>query len=670
MNEFADPAVDQQQQGMYIGGVEQEQEWRVIQEQLHQQQQQQQQYDRSEPRRAMGGKGGGGGASDSRTASLMKQKDEEIARLYMELSALRKDFDKKIVALKEEHKSQTGQMREQIEQQTKQYEQERLQLSAQLKELTQEMIEREKAYRSGDDATNNKLRQDLRQKEKEYEATLSGLNSRISELESELFKVKNELKYNVDASEQEKEQMTSVIAAMEEEQANLVSQNKELEKELIQDKRLVVETTQEASRVLEQLELMKNSKEEEVTKLSTRIQELEAQITQMQVGGDMANQDVEMLKREHEQEREMMNQRIMELEAMQDGSWQPEGAYELQQERDALSHRVAELEENIEAIKNELTERDKLLRTSNKATDILLDQMEAQKLDFEKELERTTALAEELEEAISTRELEMELLQEQFSTLERMTEGLKSRNQERRGEGRESRDQGMQSMGMGRGREDSGRWMKEREARLAAEREVEKLTAMMNENRRSGQGATEPKTKKSKSFFEQMFGARGDSEKDDVMSEQVYSEEIISEEYTMEYGGRDDYALLNDVLTPDAVAPRRTTDYKVARESSMPRESLGRRSNDARYGAESAPGGESPYYNSMTPSPAVAREPPVQVPTPQLEFERRLAENPIVPAGGKSSGQHVAVFLSLCCQLTKLHSRHSFWRIKANCSVL
>lgn len=38
---------------------------------------------------------------------------------------------------------------------------------------------------------------------------------------------------------------------------------------------------------------------------------------------------------------------------------------------------------------------------------------------------------------------------------------------------------------------------------------------------------------------------------------------------------------------------------------------------------------------SMAPSPSVAYEPPMQVPTPQLEFERRLAENPIVPSGGK-----------------------------------
>lgn len=107
--------------------------------------------------------------------NVVKQKDEEITRLYKELSNLRKSYDEKIRVLKEEYTFETGELRKEIEKQAKQYEDERMQLNAQIKQLTQDMLEREKAYRAGNDNTSEQLRRDLKDKEKQYENTLNRL---------------------------------------------------------------------------------------------------------------------------------------------------------------------------------------------------------------------------------------------------------------------------------------------------------------------------------------------------------------------------------------------------------------------------------------------------------------------------------------------------------------
>lgn len=127
-----------------VSEVEEEQEWNVQQQQAQQ-------------------------TNDGR----VKQKDEEITRLYKELSNLRKQYDEKIRVLKEEHKYETGELRAEIERQAKRYEEERAQLSVQIKQLTQDMIEKEKLYRSGNDSTSEQLRRDLKDKEKQYENTLN-----------------------------------------------------------------------------------------------------------------------------------------------------------------------------------------------------------------------------------------------------------------------------------------------------------------------------------------------------------------------------------------------------------------------------------------------------------------------------------------------------------------
>ncbi|KAL7488030.1 hypothetical protein ACHAW6_013616 [Cyclotella cf. meneghiniana] len=549
----------------------------------------------------------------------VKLKNEEIARLYKELSNLRKEYDKKIQSIKEEHEYETGQLREKIERQTKQYEEERAALSAQIKQLTQDMIEREKAYRAGEDATSSQLRRDLKEKEREYETTLNGLNYRITSLEETLFKTKNELKYNSEASEREKEEMAATIALLEEEQQNLLSRNKELERELIEDKRLVVQTTEEASRVLKQLEAMRTGKEEEAAKLMARIRELEAEISRLQTdidGGYDMSREMERLKVEYQQERELMAARIIELESSQ-GEWQPGGLIELQQERE----RVMELEQTIESIKAELAQRDRLLRTSNKATDILLDQMEAQKRAYEKELERTSELTNELEEAITKRELELRELQAQFSSLERIAEGLKARDMRRMREEMADVQGGMENE----------RWKRERELRLSAEQEVTQLRELLNQRRGEENVAVTARSesKPKKSFFEQMFGARDGGPWDSGFGDGLgfgRSQESMIEStvnFARSQESKGDYELLNDVLAPDEVSPREGIPGWV-----------GSSKNDNTRNAAG-------YY---TPSPSVVNEVPVRVPTPQLEFERRLAENPIVPAGAFGASRPTAPF--------------------------
>ena len=135
--------------GQEVSEVEEEQEWRVQQQQQQQQQQ------------------------DQKNDGIVKQKDQEITRLYKELSNLRKQYDEKIRNLKEEHKYETGELRKEMERQAKQYEEERTRLNAQIKQLTQDMLEREKAYRAGNDGASEQLRRDLKDKEKQYENTLN-----------------------------------------------------------------------------------------------------------------------------------------------------------------------------------------------------------------------------------------------------------------------------------------------------------------------------------------------------------------------------------------------------------------------------------------------------------------------------------------------------------------
>jgi hypothetical protein len=442
---------------------------------------------------------------------------------------------------------------------------------------------------------------------------------KIADLEESLFKSKNELKYNTEASEREKEELSTTIALLEEEQANLLSRNKELEKELIEDKRLVVETTEEASRVLKQLEEMKINKEEEAARLNARIRELEREIAYINSnnnGGYDMSAEMERLKNEYQQERELMAARIIELESNQ-GEWQPGGSMELQQERE----KVLDLEATITSIKRELEQRDRLLRTSNKATDILLDQMEAQKRDYERELERTAELTNELEEAISKRELELRELKAQFASLERMAEGLKARDMRRISEG------------VGGGQPDVGneQWQLERDMRMAAEEEVTRLRAMMNNQQAGGDNQSwrdiiSESTPK-KSFFEQMFGERSSAGTWDGFGNGVgfgRSQESMKESASPKrQDARDDYALLNDVLAPDEVSPRDS------------------RSGWAAYGNSDTSQRDSSYY---TPTPSAVNEEPVRVPTPQLEFERRLAENPIVPAGAFGGSRPTATF--------------------------
>ena len=442
---------------------------------------------------------------------------------------------------------------------------------------------------------------------------------KIADLEESLFKTKNELKYNTEASEREKEELSTTIALLEEEQSNLVSKNKELEKELAEDKRLVVESTEQASRVLKQLEEMKINKEEEAARLNARIRELEQEIANIYAdnnGGYDMSAEMERLKNEYQQERELMAARIIELESNQ-GEWQPGGSMELEQERE----RVLELEETITSIKRELDQRDRLLRTSNKATDILLDQMEAQKRDYEKELARTAELTNELEAAIDKREIELRELKAQFSSLERIAEGLKARDMRRISEGVSGRQGDMSNDEL----------LLERDMRLAAEEEVNRLREMVNQqgaDDRQGWRDMDSGSKPKKSFFDQMFGERSKAGSWDEGFGDGFgfgrSQESMRGSATPKgQEPKDEYALLNDVLAPDEVSPR----------ESMP--------GWGDYGGSDNTQRDSTYF---TPTPSAVNEEPVRVPTPQQEFERRLAENPIVPAGAFGGSRPTATF--------------------------
>ncbi len=546
------------------------------------------------------------------------------------MSNLRQKFDRSIAAMKAERTKETGYLQQQIDEQRKQYEKERMALSAQIDDLTREMMNREKEYRNGEDASSYQLRQEMAKKEKEYQETLTGLNLQITEMERTLFKSKNELQYNSDTSASDRKRLVDQINVLEEEILSLTSKNEELEKELIEEKRLVVASTEEANRVLLQLNKIRNNEDEERKELVARVKELEAQISNREneivQGTDNLARDLsremEGLKEEHEQERELMAARIIELEqelSYREETWQSDN--QSFEEGERLAQRIVDLEKSID-------ERDRLLKTSNKATDILLDNMEAQKQGYEEELERTNSLVNELEEAIAGREQEMQMLQERLSALEKMD----GRPQQQQGQKQQGKAPGafsfadavQMSEGFARATEDGGAFggalAGEREARLAAEKEVNKLMGFLKDREEEisrmrsggsedygdyGQNGQNGADGSQKSFFDKMFGARQPQDPNSQTSDSMMANE---------------YDMLNDVLQPDEVSP--------------PRGRRGGGGQEDIYGGAGSQygGGDGGGYSSMTPSPAAAA-PPAGLPTPAQAFERRLAENPIVPSG-------------------------------------
>ena len=333
---------------------------------------------------------------------------------------------------------------------------------------------------------------------------------------------------------------------------------------------------------------------------------------------------------------------------------------ELRQESERLASRILDLE-------NEIDERDKLLRTSNKATDILLDTMEAQKRDYERELDRTASLVNELEEAIVSREEEMGMLQERFVALERLVEELKRREAdmenaaanakafqfadaarmaERGAKSPPHQQQQQQAGGMGSssfGMERARMEAADRRARMEAEDREEEI-ARRQEQQWSGQ-SPEPFS------FDSLFNG----------AKEQTSSGWASNEESME-----SYERLKDVLMPDEVSPRR--------EPNMPRSGAGRvdnireapgvgRGENIREGAglsslmtQNSNSGVGRYDNIRegagsasfgvnTPSPAVVN-PASGLPTPAMAFERRLAENPIVPAGAFGGSKPTSSFFS------------------------
>jgi len=77
-----------------------------------------------------------------------------------------------------------------------------------------------------------------------------------------------------------------------------------------------------------------------------------------------------------------------------------------------------------------------------------------------------------------------------------------------------------------------------------------------------------------------------------------------------------------------------------------PRPPATRRSENIYADAGSAASSSSSNSNYPTPSAAVPSEPVAPLPTPAAEFERRIAENPIVPAGAFGGSQPTARFFS------------------------
>jgi len=696
VNEYADAegsvagVGDSTAAGGNVGG---EQEWNVVREQ----QQKQQQATR------YGGANSIVNYPSSDDASKLQQKEAEITRLYTELSALRTDFDRRIVLLKETNSKETSTLNERIRAQTTEFENERRALSKQIEELSREMMDREKSLRANENAGNEQLQGEMKQKEEDYKMTLTGLNLRIGELQQDLFKSRNELQYNSNASSNDQLQLREHISNVETEMTNLKSRNQELERELIEEKRMVVASTEEASRVLKQLERIKSNEDEERKVLAARIVELEGQIEERERqlliattnnnnnnnGGEQLareiQQELDQLKEEYGRERTLMSARITELEQEltywqstssnnnDDLMSQRQQQQQLQKETETLSSRILELE-------NEIDDRDRLLRTSNKATDILLDNMEAQKREYELELERTSSLVGELEEAIQGREGEMAMLQERMAGLERQ---IRMEAASSAGVGVPANifaQQQQASGGM------DGSLDQERQARIAAEQEVgklmgslknreEEITRMQQQQQQPGGGGSGMEAPGWFGDFGALFnggnGGGGNAESNTADNsnswESPWEGAMNNEESDME-----GYEMLKDVLMPEepmmpqsgagrseniwegASPPAGQSDniWEGAGLSSLmstPDESASGvgRSENIREGAGSA------FYSSSRQTPSSANTPspaayaaPAELPSPAMAFERRLAENPIVPAGTFGGSKPTASFFS------------------------
>ncbi|KAL7555307.1 hypothetical protein ACHAWF_019018, partial [Thalassiosira exigua] len=620
----------------------------------------------------------------------LQRKENEISRLYAELSNLRKDFDRRIVQLKESHSKETSELEERVQEQTRQYDAERRALSAQIEKLSRELMEREKAYRSDETAAERRFGDRTKAKEEEYKETLTGLNLRITELETDLFKSRNELQRRSDTSSGETQRLNGRVADLERELSALRSRNEDLERDLIEEKRVVVASTEEAARVLKQLEKIKGSEDEERKRLASRVAELEGEIANREwqatvsnsQDGDMAReiqQELDRLKDEYKRERQVMADRIAELE--RELAWQQSSSSSNEEKSSSLQQQLKEqreessrLSDRILELENDIDERDRLLRTSNKAADILLDNMESMKSEYEEELERTASLVNELEEAIASREEELGVLRERFESLERMAGELKQREEERQEEAATASNAGGSGIGRDGGtfqfadamrmsqradEEQDIRWRAEQEARMAAERQVSELEGRLRDReaeiaQMQDQGSDE---KAPQMFnFGALFGGAGfgvgagaGAEPSAEGSGAGWGWDTSGGEESM-----DNYEMLKDVLMPDEISPRGgygASEFEGGAPGGGGFEGAGMgwgRTENIWEGAGGAGRSENVRDGAgtyATPSPSGAgANGPAPLPTPAMAFERRLAENPIVPAGAFGGSKPTASF--------------------------
>lgn len=553
-------------------------------------------------------------SSSSSNMERLKRKEEEITRLYTELTNLRRDFDRVIVRMKEEHLSENEILRGQ----TKEYDNERRSLLVKIDNLSRQMDDQGKVM-----IVSQQLQNEMQKKEVEYTTTCSNLNSRIIELETKLSKSNHELQYTTTTNTNNKQQLSNHIAALE-------CRILDLEKELIEEKRAVVASTEEASRVLIQLQRIKSSEDEERKVLASRVVELEGEISNMENQLLFANSNSDsnagssiMETTQKDAELDMLRTRVRDLEhelewqektsSMNNDDLSVRGVNELRLENEQLNARITSLEKAI-------VERDKVIRTSNKATDILLDEMKAQKHEYEQELRRMSSLVNDLENAIDMRVEEMSILQERFIALEGLVEGMK-----------QQRNVDLDN---------------------AAANAIQFAHETERKSRSKQQQPQEQPGRMDTSSFGQSqnpFGALFGGIKDMTSFGWASNEESV-----------ESYEQLRDVLSPDEVSQRR--DPTMPRLDTV-REAPGTSRSDAqpftydstrnsgttgrydniRDGAGSA--SSSSFGGANTPSPAVIQA-VTGLPTPALAFERRLAENPIVPAGAFGGSKPTSSFFS------------------------
>lgn len=620
-----DDAEELGEAGSSFGAVEQE--WSVAAVQQQKQQQ------RLEQRSATFGEVGSitnyqqqppNSSSLSSNMERLKRKEEEITRLYTELTNLRRDFDRVIVRMKEEHLSETNKLNEILRDQTKEYDNERQSLLVKIDNLSRQMDDQDKAM-----IVSQQLQNEMQKKEVEYTTTCSNLNSRITELETKLSKSNNELQYTTTTNTNNQQQLSNHIAALE-------CRILDLETELIEEKRAVVASTEEASRVLIQLERIKSSEDEERKVLASRVVELESEISNLENqllftnSNSYSNAGSSVMETTHKDaELDMLKTRVRDLE--HELEWQEKmslinndnlsvcGVNELRLENEQLTARITSLEK-------EIVERDKVIRTSNKATDILLDEMKAQKHEYEQELSRMSSLVNDLENAIDMRVEEMSILQERFIALEGLVEGMK-----------QQRNVDLDIVAANANAKQFAR-------------ETERKSRSQQQQPQEQPGRMGTSFGQSQNPFGTLFGGIKD----------MTSFGWASSEESME-----SYEQLRDVLSPDEVSQRR--------EPSMPRSGAGRVDNvreapgmsrgDAqpftydsthnsgtagRYDNIKDGAGSASFYSfggANTPSPAVIQA-ATGLPTPALAFERRLAENPIVPAGAFGGSKPTSSFFS------------------------